>query len=79
MRDVIGRQPRISIYSITERGIDIILSLNTQQECILSLIIVEKIAYIFKTTDSNATNISKLELLLRQTFSLWSMQIKITT
>jgi hypothetical protein len=58
MRDVIGRQPWISVYSITERGTDIILSLHIQQECIPSLTIVEKIAYISKTTDSNATNIS---------------------
>jgi hypothetical protein len=44
-RDVIGRQPWISVYSLTGRGIDIILSLNIQQECIHSLIIVEKQYY----------------------------------
>jgi hypothetical protein len=33
--DVIGRQPWISVYSSTGRGIDIILSLNIQQECIV--------------------------------------------
>jgi hypothetical protein len=31
-----------SVYSNTGRGIDIILSLNIQQECIHSLIVVEK-------------------------------------
>jgi hypothetical protein len=39
---VIGRQAWISVHSSTGRGIDIILSLNIQQECILSLIVVEK-------------------------------------
>jgi hypothetical protein len=42
MRDVIGRQPWISVYANTGRGIDIILSMNIQQECIHSLIVVEK-------------------------------------
>jgi hypothetical protein len=42
-RDVIGRQPWSSAYSLTRRGIDIILSLNIQQECIHSLTVVEKI------------------------------------
>jgi hypothetical protein len=41
-RIVIGRQPWISVYSNTGRGIDIIFSLNTQQECVHSLIVVEK-------------------------------------
>jgi hypothetical protein len=41
-RDVIGRQPWISVYSNTGCGIDIILSLNIQQKCIHSLIVVEK-------------------------------------
>jgi hypothetical protein len=41
-RDVIGPQPWISVYSDTGRGIDIILSLNIQQEWIHSLIVVEK-------------------------------------
>jgi hypothetical protein len=36
-----GRQPWIAVYSITGRGIDIILSLNMQQKCIHSLIVVE--------------------------------------
>jgi hypothetical protein len=36
LRDVIGRQPWISVYSNTGRGIDIILSLYIQQECICS-------------------------------------------
>jgi hypothetical protein len=40
--DVIGRQPWISGYSITGRGIDIILLLNIQQESIRSLIDVGK-------------------------------------
>jgi hypothetical protein len=40
---VIGRQPWITVYSNTGRGIDIIFSLNIQQECIHSLIVVEKI------------------------------------
>jgi hypothetical protein len=39
---VIGRQPWISEYSITGRGIDIVLLLNIQQESIRSLIDVEK-------------------------------------
>jgi hypothetical protein len=33
MRDVIGRQLWISVYSNTGRGIDIIISLNVQEEC----------------------------------------------
>jgi hypothetical protein len=37
----------ISVYSITGRRIDIILSLNIQQECIHSLIVVEKKYYSF--------------------------------
>jgi hypothetical protein len=32
------RQPWISVYSVTEREIDIIRSLKIQQECINSLI-----------------------------------------
>jgi hypothetical protein len=40
--DVIGRQPWISVYSNTGRRTDTILSLNIQQECIHSLILVEK-------------------------------------
>jgi hypothetical protein len=43
--DVIGRQPWISVYSNTGRGIDIILSLNIQQECIHCLIVVQKTTY----------------------------------
>jgi hypothetical protein len=42
---VIGRQPWISVYSVTGCEIDIILSLNNDQECIHSLIVVEKITY----------------------------------
>jgi hypothetical protein len=37
----IGRQPWV-LFSITGCGIDIILSLNIQQECIHSSIVVEK-------------------------------------
>jgi hypothetical protein len=39
---MIGRQPWISVYANTGRGIDIILSINIQQEFIHSLIVVEK-------------------------------------
>jgi hypothetical protein len=39
----IGPQPWVLEFSITGCGIDIILSLNTPQECIHSSIIVEKI------------------------------------
>jgi hypothetical protein len=41
-RDVIGRQPWLSVHSNTRCGIDIILSLNIQQKCTHSLIVVEK-------------------------------------
>jgi hypothetical protein len=39
----IGQQPWVLVFSITGCGIDIILSLNTLEECIHSSIIVEKI------------------------------------
>jgi hypothetical protein len=42
MQGWIGRQPWVLAFSLTGYGIDIILSLNIQQECIHSLIVVEK-------------------------------------
>jgi hypothetical protein len=42
MKYNLGRQPLISVYADTGRGIDIIFSMNIQQECIHSLIVVEK-------------------------------------
>jgi hypothetical protein len=42
----IGRQPCVLVFSITRYGSDITLSLNTQQECIHSLIVVENSMYI---------------------------------
>jgi hypothetical protein len=39
---MIGGRAWISVYSNTGRGIDSILSLNIQQECIHSFIVVDK-------------------------------------
>jgi hypothetical protein len=64
----IGQQPWVLVFSVTGCGIDIIRSLNIQQECIHSLMVVENLfsnGIQEKNICFNSTNESVLRCISR--------------